>query len=128
MRPARDFTNALVIAIISVGLIVGALSISLVEFGQEEEPTPTSSLIPSPAPLTATNTSSVTLATITPIFTSTLLSTSTQPVGCTIPSGWVQVTVQAGDTVEVVAARYRVAADDLRRGNCLVSSTLIPAS
>jgi LysM repeat protein len=124
----RDFTNALVIALVSAGLVLGALSISLVEFGPAEVATPTSSLIPSPAPLTATSTPAFVLSTITPSFTPLVASTSTVLSSCPIPSGWTQTIVQAGETVESIATRYRIGADDLRRGNCLFSSTLVPGS
>jgi len=128
MQGPRDFTNALVIALISIGLILGALSISLVEFEPQESATPTSSLIPSPVPLTATSTPAVVPVTITQAFTPVLTSTSTVISNCPVPTGWVQIFVQAGDTIESIAAKYRIAADDLRRGNCLFSSTLVPGS
>ena len=53
MQGMRDLRNALVVALISIGLTVGALSISLVEFVPQAAPTPTNFLFPSPAPLTA---------------------------------------------------------------------------
>jgi len=56
--------NALVVAVISVGLMVGALSISLVEFVPEVTPTVAAdNPIPSPVPLTVTDTP---LPTLTP--------------------------------------------------------------
>jgi LysM repeat protein len=128
MQGGRDFTNALVIAIISIGLIVGALSISLVEFVPEEAPTATNNLLPSPAPLTITPTPTFPLLSLTPSFTPLATITSTLPVNCAVPPGWTQITIQAGDTVQSIAARYRIAADDLRRGNCLFSNSLLPGS
>ena len=56
MRGVREFGNALVIALISIGLMVGALSISLVEFVPESTPTATDIILPTPEPLTATPT------------------------------------------------------------------------
>ncbi len=125
MQSPRDFTNALVVALISVGLIVGALSISLVEFEAPGLPTATSSLLPSPIPLTGTSTATFALQSVTPSPTLPGIATITPLVsGCSIPAGWAQITVLVGDTVESIAARYRIAADDLRRANCLVSSIL----
>src|SRR5688572_23475455 len=128
MQSGRDFTNALVIAIISMGLILGALSISLVEFVPEEAPTATSNLLPSPAPLTSTSTATLPLQSLTPSITAVATITSTLPANCPVPLGWIQITILAGDTVESIAARYRIAADDLRRGNCLFSNSLVPGS
>ena len=48
MGGMRDFGNALVAAILSIGLTLGALSISLVGFVPEEVPSPTPTLIFSP--------------------------------------------------------------------------------
>ncbi len=128
MQGGRDFTNALVIALISIGLILGALSISLVEFVPEAAPTPTSNLLPSPAALTITPTSTLPLESPTPSVTPVATITSTLPANCAVPFGWTQIIVQAGDTLESIAAKYRIATDDLRRGNCLFSSSLVPGS
>ena len=132
----RDFSNALVIALLSVGLMVGALSISLVEFVPEEAPAPTNVLLPSPIPLTPTVTLSPT-ATFLP--TETLLpgtdtqTPTTSPTNtniavqssCQHPAGWGQILVQSNDTLDSLAIRYRVNRDDLKRGNCLVGDNLI---
>jgi LysM repeat protein len=128
MQGGRDFTNALVIALISIGLVLGALSISLVEFVPEEAPTATNNLLPSPAPLTTTPTPTFPLQSLTPSLTPPATITSTLPANCAVPPGWTQITIQAGDSVESIAARYRIAADDMRRGNCLFSNTLVPGS
>jgi LysM repeat protein len=133
MQGTREFGNALVIALISLGLIIGALSISLVEFNPEATP-PAVSLIPSPAPLTATQvpppaiTPTLSLESFTPSNTSTATATALPPANCQTPSGWGQTTVQVGDTLESIAASYRISSDDLRKANCLLSNSLIPGS
>lgn len=125
----RDFGNALVVALISIGLMLGALSISLVEFVPEATPTSTSVLLASPAPLTATSTLPPTIAgleTSTPTITLTSVNTSTPPSSCQPPFGWVsQINIQPGDTLDILAARYNISKDELMRANCLVSSTLV---
>jgi len=134
MQGTREFGNALVIALLSIALIVGALSISLVEFSPGAVPPPGSNLPASPEPLTATWTLPPTLAptfpleSLTPSSTPTSTSTSTPPSNCQIPLGWGQTTVQVGDTLEAIAARYRISSDDLRRANCLFSNSLVPGS
>ncbi|MBM3124069.1 MAG: LysM peptidoglycan-binding domain-containing protein [Chloroflexi bacterium] len=130
MEGRREIGNAVVIALISIGLIVGALSISLVEFSPEVIPSPTFFLPPSPVPLTATQgltktpTPSSTPGESLPSFTPSPSSTSRCPV---LP-GWGSISVQATDTLDSIAARYRITPDELRRANCLFSTSLIPGS
>lgn len=135
-RGLRDFGNALMIATLSIGLMVGALSISLVEFVPEAAPTATSVLLPSPLPVTVTPTIPPTLTflptatflpgtetptnTVAPTNTIVTLSST-----CTSPAGWGQIRVQPNDTLDSLAARYRVSRDELKRGNCLVVDNLI---
>ncbi|MEK6753412.1 MAG: LysM peptidoglycan-binding domain-containing protein [Chloroflexota bacterium] len=130
MRGLRDFGNALVVALFSIGLMVGALSISLVEFVPEAAPTATSILIPSPVPLTPTATLPPTSTPIPGLETPTLSVTATftnaaVQGSCQYPVGWGQILVQSADTLDSLAIRYRVNRDDLKRGNCLVSDTLV---
>lgn len=135
-RGLRDFGNALMIATLSIGLMVGALSISLVEFVPEAAPTATSVLLPSPLPVTVTPT---TPPTLTLLPTATFLPGTETPTNtvaptntivtlsstCTSPVGWGQIRVQPNDTLDSLAARYRVSRDELKRGNCLVVDNLI---
>jgi LysM repeat protein len=139
---SRGFGNALVIGLISVGLMVGALSISLVEFAPQTTPTAVDEAIPSPVHLTATPTITPTLTpTIGPksptpsvSFTPTLTSTaspsatpasSASPVSCQSPAGWGQIIIQAGDTLDSIAERYRTSKDALRSANCLLTDNLV---
>lgn len=130
MRGLREFGNALVIAIISIGLMLGALSISLVEFVPEATPTPTIQLFPSPVPVTATPTFPPTQTQSTEAATLTLTATNTviPPTSCQPPSGWIPIIVQAGDTLESLAARYRIGSDQLKSANCLAVDSLIPGT
>ena len=52
MQGMRDLGNALIVALISVGLMIGALSISLVEFVPEAAPTAAPARSKSPNRLT----------------------------------------------------------------------------
>lgn len=135
MKGARSLRNAIVVALISVGLIVGALSISLVEFAPEATPTATMELFHSPEPLTATSTLTATHEptaaheSLTPGITPTSSETATPPTSCQPPIGWInQITIQAGDTLDSIALRYRVSKDELRSANCLLSDILITGS
>jgi LysM repeat protein len=127
----RDLGNALVVALISIGLMVGALSISLVEFAPQATPTATNSLFSSPAPLTVTQTVTPTLTPTlglespTPSITPTFTNTALPPVSCQPPSGWGQIIIQAGETLDSIAAKYRTSKDELRRANCLLIDNLV---
>jgi LysM repeat protein len=127
----RALGNALIIALLSIGLTFGALSISLVEFVPETPPTATNAQFPSPAPITATPTfpptltPSVGLESPIPSATLTFTNTATQPGSCPIPSGWRQTVIQIGETLDSIAARYRVGKAELSRANCLLSENLV---
>lgn len=127
----RGLGNALVVALISIGLMIGALSISLVEFAPQATPTATNSLFLSPAPLTVTQTVPPTLTPTlgiespTPSITPTFTNTAIPPISCTPPSGWGVITIQAGETLDSIAVRYRVSKDALRSANCLLIDNLV---
>lgn len=127
MRGMRDFGNALVAALLSIGLTLGALSISLVGFIPEEAPAPTQALILSPVPVTATNTFSPTSTSLAAVDTPTWTATIafTPPASCQPPAGWVAIIIQAGDTLDSIAARYRTSKDLIKNGNCLVIESLV---
>ena len=42
--------------------------------------------------------------------------------------GWISVSVQAGDTLNIVAARYNTIPDQLRAVNCLLADSLVQGS
>ena len=127
----RGFRNALVAALISTGLMIGALSISLVEFVPQAAPTATNILLPSPVHLTATSTliptftPTIGLESPTPSITPTFTITATPPASCQPPFGWGGIVIQAGETLESIATRYRISKDELRRANCLLSDNLV---
>ncbi|MCZ2126262.1 MAG: LysM peptidoglycan-binding domain-containing protein [Anaerolineales bacterium] len=119
MQNARGFGNALIAVAFSILLTLGALSISLLGFSPEKPPAPTTTPILSPIPITATNTLffvAADTATSTPPFTA---------VSCQPPVGWIAVGIQAGDTLDSLAAKYRVDKESLKSGNCLFSENLI---
>ena len=130
----RGLGNALVVALISVGLMVGALSISLVEFVPQATSTATNILFSSPVPLTATPTvpptltPTVGLESPTPSITPTFTNTALPPASCQPPSGWGQIIVQAGETLDSIALKYRTSKDELRRANCLLIDNLVAGS
>lgn len=127
MGDLRDLGNALVVALLSIGLTLGALSVSLVSFIPEDAPEPTQTAFATPIPVTATHTVPPTLTPLVAQNTLTLAPTVTiiPPVSCQLPAGWVPTTVQTGETLDSLAFKYNTTRDALKIGNCLFSETLI---
>jgi LysM repeat protein len=131
MRALREMSGGLIIAVVSLLLVLGGISLSLAENTPTEQPTPT----PLP-PIIAT---SIELPTFTPILlnTSTLAPPTTElstftatptalpsatlavAVVCNPPVGWIQVIVSANDTLYTIAERYKTTAENLNTSNCL---------
>jgi len=124
MRGMRGFGNAFITALLSIVLTIGALSISLVGFIPEAELLPTATAPISLLPVTATNTF---LPTLTPLvavdtLTSTATNTLLPSISCPQPAGWISSMVQAGDTVDSLANRYRVSREIFIANNCLIGN------
>jgi len=133
MRALREMGGGLIIAVLSLLLVIGGISLSLAENTPPEQPTPT----PLP-PIVAT---SIELPTFTPIvlntntpetLTATITSTAspfpTQVVSvvCNPPVGWIQITISTSDTLYSIAERYKTTAEILNTSNCL--NNTIPAT
>lgn len=136
MHMLRQGLNGLFAALISIGLVVGGLSISLVESsgnrtaGQNPTPTATPAMpatytsVPFPSvvpglPLPPTSTPTRTPSTL-------LFVTSTDKPTCQYPTSWAPYTIQFGDTLDALASQNGVSADKIYSGNCLDSNQLIP--
>jgi LysM repeat protein len=125
MQALRQFGTAVLVAIISLGLVVGGFSLALSESFTQPHASPTESLPTAPIFLTATNTSS---APVIPTSQPTLTNTPLPPPACNPPAGWVGVSVQPGDTLAGMAARYQTTPEQLTAANCLLSESLVPGS
>ncbi len=87
-------------------------------------PTFPPSLTPIPSPVVETPT-----ATWTPTFTATptpTLTPTSTPTPCSPPTSWWLYTVQAGDTLLILATRYGTSTGAIMQANCLSSPTLYP--
>jgi LysM repeat protein len=88
-------------------------------------PTPLSGPAPTLAPATsgrpASSTPTPALATATPTLPPVFITPACPP-----PVGWVQHKVQPGDTLDSLAARYRVSVPQLMQANCLTSQAIFP--
>jgi len=131
MQALRQMGGGVLIAIISLLLVIGGISLSLAEANPPEPPTPT--LIP---PIIAT---SLEVASSTPILVNTntieaptLISTAlpsvtlAAPVVCNPPAGWLQIIVNTSDTLYTIAERYKTTAEILSANNCL--NNTLPAA
>ncbi|GAB4454514.1 MAG: hypothetical protein Kow0070_01130 [Anaerolineales bacterium] len=113
MKALRQLGGGFVIAVISILLVIGGISLSLAE-------TSAPSLPPTPSPLPTTF--AVEFASPLPSLTlPPALPTATlaQAVSCAIPAGWIPITVGANDTLYAIAERYKTTAENLDRSNCL---------
>lgn len=141
MQSLRQLGGGVIIALISVILVIGGISLALSEsLPPQTTPTPilptvslefpTATFTPSPAGFESPT--PFTTITITPtpfvLTTDTLFPTNTlfvQP-SCNPPSGWVRIITRSGDTVYSLAQSYKTTAEALGAANCL-SSFDIPA-
>jgi LysM repeat protein len=123
MRMVRQVLPGLLIALVSILLILGGLTLSFAE-GNTPVPaqthtrtrqlsatfttqfiSPTTPATPSPTPLPLT-------VTFTP---------SSSPTECPPPAGWVAYVVKSGDTLEGLVARYHTSTETFLQANCLVA-------
>jgi len=130
MQGLRDFGSALIVALLSIGLMFGVLSISLVEFQSEASATASNTLPLSPPPITSTSTflpTATALAGIeSPTLTASLTPTSVvRQSSCPPPAGWGEIVVKSGESITSLAARYGIAREQLTSANCLVTDSLV---
>jgi LysM repeat protein len=136
MKSLRQLGGGVVIAIISVVLVIGGISLALAEtLPPQATPTPipptislnfpTATFTPSLAfPATATTMATLTATLpVTPTETTTIFATNTLFVqaSCNKPAGWIPVTVGTSDTVYSLAQRYKTTPENLGTANCLSS-------
>jgi len=127
MQTLRQFGTAFVLAVVSLGLVIGGLSLSIAESYAPPPQTPTQSLPTAPVFLTTTPTTEVQ---VQPTFTSSPSPTNTTapPSSCAPPSGWIAVAVQSTDTLAGIASRYQITVGQLMQANCLLTQSLIPGT
>ena len=149
MKNLRQVFLGIIIALASIGLLLGGLSLSLAEGNSNatstSSPTSTPTLTPTSSPTWQpfTPTSSPTWQPFTPsaVFTSPSLDSPTPfptwtpsltltlptpPPNCPPPVGWLVYFVQPGETLDSIATRYRISTAELQNANCLITAELIP--
>ena len=90
--------------------------------------TATPTLIPDILFITSTQNPNSPVYTATPLFQLVLSPTTiyypaTSTI-CTVPIGWISITVQSYDTLSSIALTYNMTQASILQGNCLVSSQL----
>jgi LysM repeat protein len=143
MRDAHQVFWIILVALASIALIIGGVSISLVEDNMlvvTATPLPTSTLPipPTPSPVdsptppisTITRTpASTPSSSPSPVVTQPDIWTPTispSPSICPTPSGWSYYTVRSGDTIEALATRFHLTTYEISQGNCLATTVLFP--
>jgi LysM repeat protein len=131
MRTARQIITGLLIALVSIGIILGGFSLSFAEGGLTGR-APTSPTVPptnwipfTPFPVTDTPLVIATEISLTPTLT---LTPPPTPANCPPPFGWSAYLVQAGDTIDSLASVYNTTTANIIQANCLMSTTLLPGS
>ena len=120
-------------ALVSGFLVLGAFMLSFSESHSSliRLPTPTAPVVGLATPLppiapSPTHTLAPS-ATSSPTPTPSLTPTSSEtvflsPTACPIPAGWIPYTVQRGETLNPLAARYGLSPQELADANCLTKS------
>jgi LysM repeat protein len=137
MQSLRQLGGGVIIAIISVLLVIGGISLALAEtLPAQATPTPILPTISLDFP-TATSTalpllaeSATATATLPGIVTDTPFATSTLyvQVSCNAPPGWIPIVTTASDTIYSLAQRYKTTPENLATANCLTSFSVPPGS
>lgn len=116
-------------ALVSSGILLGGLVISLVESGERAVMVVTEITEPAtPQAVEQTLPPGVPSDTPAPTLPPTSTPTFPPPTSCPPPAGWTAVMVGVDETLLSLANRYGTTIDALRDGNCLLIDTLYPGS
>lgn len=128
MKNLWQVLRGIFIGLVSVGLVLGGISLSLAEgqLGNINTATLTPSLTSTSSPTeTVTSQPSQTQTdTFTPTLPSTTPTLPPPPTNCPPPAGWMAYTIRTGDTLESLAIRFRTSTTALKQANCLSTSEL----
>jgi len=130
MQAVKQMGGGLLLGIFSLAVVLGGILLALAEGYVPQPALFLASETPgAPAFLTSdTSTSFEFLLTAYPSDTSTPSPTLPPPASCIPPMNWIQIPVVSGETLEGIAARHRVSAQELIQANCLPSPMLMPGS
>jgi len=135
MKNLSQLFLGIIIALTSIGLLLGGLSLSLAEGNSiaTSTATPTPSLTPTSSPTWQPFTPSVSTTplldspTPLPTWTPTLTPTPPPPpINCPPRPGWLVYFVQPGETLDSIATRYQISSAELQNANCMLTKDLLP--
>ena len=145
MKDSRQVVLGVLAALLSTVLLVGSLSLAMVEgnlrLAVAASPSPTLGI----TPVAATNTLAPGATAQPPlVMTATpgpsLQATATLPIiplptqttlvfpTCDYPDGWYAIDVQPGDTLAGLAQQYGTTVEALMTGNCMLAEILMPGT
>jgi LysM repeat protein len=135
MKNLWQVFQGIIIALASIGLVLGGFSLSLVEGNMNAALVPAHTLTPTYSPTLqpftpvkgSTTPSPTPSLTSSPSLSPTLTPTlTTTPTHCPTPAGWTSYEVEPGDTLDNIAAHYRISSTELQKANCLQTTGLLP--
>lgn len=131
MQALRQMGGGVMIAIVSLLLVIGGISLSLSETAATPvPPTPTPlppTLLP-PVLFAPTWTATYTIEVPTLQVLPSLTPTTIPPTFCPIPGGWFRIIVGPNDTLYTLAERYKTTTGQLSAANCLTTLNLVAGS
>ncbi len=130
MSHLRQVFSGALVALISISIVLGGLSLALLEGGIE-----LAQRQPSAPPLLTNTPETVSaepgvMISPTPQSPGTVTATPTlvEVDGCPPPADWVTIRVKRGDTLQALASAYGIDHDTLKQNNCLEIDDLLPGS
>lgn len=135
MQALRQLGGGVILALLSVLLVVGGISLALAEtLPPQATPTPIPPTVSLDFPTATFTVLPLNSQTVTPSFTPVMLATDTVSatntlfvqVACRFPSGWIAITTTSADTIYSLAQRYKTTAENLSTANCLSSFDIPP--
>jgi LysM repeat protein len=132
MESLRQLGGGVIIAIVSVILVIGGISLALAEtLPPQATPTPippttsldfpTATFTPSPVSIESVTTTATATLPVVPTDTAFATNTLFVQASCNKPAGWIPVAVTTGESVYSLAQRYKTTTDNLGTANCLSS-------
>ncbi|HAV76093.1 MAG TPA: hypothetical protein DCX53_01940 [Anaerolineae bacterium] len=118
MNALRQAGSGVIIGAVSLILVIGGISLALSEtsapsFQPTPSPVPTQFAVEFASPFPTPDVPTI-IPTDTP-----LNAILPQPTVCTIPGGWIAITVGANEDLNTIAQRYNITTDELNSRNCL---------
>jgi LysM repeat protein len=129
----RQMMGAFLLAILLSAIVLGSISLSLVENGLQLALAPTLPYTITPYDFPAITPEFALAGSLTPaaaLATETALPspTFTPSVNCPPPEGWDAVMIMPEDTLQTLADAYNTSVEELSKANCLVVDTLLPGT